>query len=206
MSATPHAWLIDLDGTLYRPRLVQLGMAFELLCGGWFQVKKIRAFRREHEKLRLELQGAPEEQFLPSPFRVQLERAAQKLQLDPDELHSTIRAWMEERPGKWLSLARRRELLQEISAFRQQGGKTALVSDYPASKKLRALGCTELFDSVVANGEHPRLTRLKPAPDGFLLAAEELGVAPSECLVLGDRPDADGAAALAAQMQFRLIR
>ncbi len=41
----------------------------------------------------------------------------------------------------------------------------------------------ELFDAVVT-GE--RVTRKKPAPDVFLLAASELGLRPQECLVVED--------------------
>ncbi|MGE5786496.1 MAG: HAD hydrolase-like protein, partial [Myxococcales bacterium] len=36
--------------------------------------------------------------------------------------------------------------------------------------------------------------------------AKSLGVEPTRCLVIGDRVDADGAAAKAAGMSFRLVR
>jgi HAD superfamily hydrolase (TIGR01549 family) len=110
------------------------------------------------------------------------------------------------RPGKWLAQCKRTELLDRIENFRSQGGKTALVSDYPARSKLSALGAAGLFDAIVASGEHPRLKRLQPCPDGYLLAAQKLGVAASECLVIGDRDDADGEAARAAGMDFELVR
>lgn len=42
-----------------------------------------------------------------------------------------------------------------------------------------------LFDAVVCS-DHPRVTRLKPAPDIFLVAAAELGAAPGQCLVVED--------------------
>jgi HAD superfamily hydrolase (TIGR01509 family) len=64
---------------------------------------------------------------------------------------------------------------------------------------------TKLFDRVVACGEPGGPNKLKPAPDGFLLAAKVLGVEPNRCLVIGDRTDADGAAAKASGMEFRLI-
>ena len=70
---------------------------------------------------------------------------------------------------------------------------------------LEAMGIRHLFDVVVASGEHSALKRLKPCPDGFELAASLLEVAPSDCLVLGDREDADGDAARRAGMRFRLI-
>jgi HAD superfamily hydrolase (TIGR01509 family) len=59
---------------------------------------------------------------------------------------------------------------------------------------------------VVASGENGGPTRLKPHPDGMLRAARALGVEPSRCLVIGDRDDADGAAARAAGMAFRRVR
>ncbi|HEV8245640.1 MAG TPA: HAD family hydrolase, partial [Polyangiaceae bacterium] len=80
------------------------------------------------------------------------------------------------------------------------------VSDYPAQRKLAALGTPELFDVVVASGEPGGPRRLKPHPEGFLRAAEALGVAPARCLVIGDREDADGLAARAAGMGFRLMK
>jgi HAD superfamily hydrolase (TIGR01509 family) len=46
---------------------------------------------------------------------------------------------------------------------------------------------------------------LKPDPEGYLLAARTLGVEPAQCLVIGDRLDADGAAAQAAGMAFQHI-
>ena len=64
----------------------------------------------------------------------------------------------------------------------------------------------DLFDVVVANGEEGGAPRLKPWPDGYQSAAERLGIAPERCLVVGDRQDADGAAAELAGMEFRLVK
>jgi HAD superfamily hydrolase (TIGR01549 family) len=102
-------------------------------------------------------------------------------------------------------LFKRRSLLRRISEHRKAGGRTAVVSDYPARHKLEAMQVTELFDVVVASGEPGGPKRLKPDPDGYLLAARTLGVEPTQCLVIGDRLDADGAAARAAGMAFHLI-
>ena len=101
---------------------------------------------------------------------------------------------------------RRRDLLKEIESFRQRGGRTAVVSDYPVTEKLAGLGAAHLFDAYVANGEAGGPGRLKPWPDGYLLAAKKLGVEAADCLVLGDRVDADGLAAQRAGMSFRLIQ
>jgi putative hydrolase of the HAD superfamily len=192
------AWLVDLDGTLYAQAPVRLAMAAELSLLGWSAVRVLKRFRHEQEALRaLELEG--------DPFTLQLERTAAALGEKPAAVEALVRSWMIERPGKWLSLFRRRALLEEIRAFKASGGRTALVSDYPARQKLAALEAAPLFDVIVASGEPEGPRRLKPHPSGVLRAAAALGVEPARCLVIGDRPDADGAAARSAGMAFRRV-
>lgn len=195
------AWLVDLDGTLYRQRGVRLAMAVELVLFGLHKAGRLRRFRHEHERLRAD-PNAPEG----DPFREQLERAARGLGLSVAELEADVRHWMVERPARYLRWFRRAALLAEIAAFRAAGGRTALVSDYPATHKLKALGVHDLFEVVVASGEANGPRRLKPDPDGYLRAGRALGMAPEQCLVVGDRDDADGAAARAGGMAFRHIR
>ncbi|HEV8547915.1 MAG TPA: HAD family hydrolase [Polyangiaceae bacterium] len=198
MNPTHDAWLVDLDGTLYAQTPVRLAMAAEVGLLGWGALATLKRFRREQEELRaLELEG--------DPFTLQLERTAAALNLDRAAIEPVVRNWMIERPGKWLSLFRRRALLEEIRAFRARGGRTALVSDYPARRKLEALGATPLFDVIVASGEPDGPLRLKPHPSGVLRAAAALGVDPARCLVIGDRHDADGLAATSAGMAFRKV-
>jgi FMN phosphatase YigB (HAD superfamily) len=199
LSANAHAaWLVDLDGTLYVQTPVRMAMAAELSLLGWSSVRRLQRFRREQELLReLELEG--------DPFRLQVERTAAALDEPTSVVEASVRDWMIERPAKWLPLFRRRGLLAEIDVFHAGGGRTALVSDYPARRKLEALGASRLFDVIVASGEPHGPTRLKPHPSGVLHAAAALGVDPGQCLVIGDRPDADGKAAIAAGMAFRRI-
>jgi HAD superfamily hydrolase (TIGR01549 family) len=194
------AWLVDLDGTLYAGRPVKLALAAELALQGLRAVQTLRRFRSEHEHLR-RTQAEPSS----SPYRLQLERTAEALGVDAVVVEAQVREWMIERPGKWLRRFRRRALLAELEAFRASGGRLALVSDYPARRKLEALGCSALFEFVVANGEEGGPSWLKPHPDGFLRACEQLRVAPGRCLVLGDRHDADGEGARRAGMAFRRV-
>lgn len=195
-----EAWLVDLDGTLYRPLGVKLAMGAELLTG-LRAIHVLRAFRHEHERMREE--GF--ESCQSAPFDEQVARAASRTGVSHDRVRETVQRWMVDKPGKWLRIFRRQSLLDEIRAFHDGGGKTALVSDYPASSKLRALGALDLFDTVVANGEPGGPTALKPSPNGYLEAAHRLDVVPDRCLVLGDRDDADGEAARRAGMGFRRI-
>ncbi|HET9960158.1 MAG TPA: HAD family hydrolase [Polyangiaceae bacterium] len=196
-----EAWLVDLDGTLYWAPGVKLAMGLELALFGLSKIKRLRRFRHEHEALR----AAGPAAALGDPFQLQLQSAAHALELEPAILEQDIRSWMIERPARYLSWFKRKELLTRIRRFRAKGGRTALVSDYPATRKLEALGASDLFEVIVASGEPFGPKRLKPDPSGYLTAASKLGVEPARCLVLGDRQDADGLAAQAAGMTFRKI-
>lgn len=199
-----RAWLVDLDGTLYKSRPVQLAMALELLLFGWGAIKILRTFRHAHEELRsISPDGAA---LSLSPFQRQLDHAARKLSRPSADVERTVREWMFRRPLKWVARSKRTALLLQLASFREGGGKTALVSDYPASAKLQALGAAGLFDLVVSNGEPGGPSKLKPDPEGYLTAAQRLGVGPEACLVIGDRDDADGVAARAAGMAVHIIR
>jgi len=200
-----RAWLVDLDGTLYRPTLVKLAMGLELLLFGWGAIKTLRTFRRAHEQLR-DGQEKDARASARNPFESQLEHAATALGRPRDDVERVVRQWMFERPLKWVARSRREDLLAELEKYRAGGGKTALVSDYPATGKLQALGAAKLFHVVVSSGEPGGPSKLKPDPEGYLLAASALGVEPAHCLVIGDRDDADGAAARAAGMAVHIIR
>lgn len=195
------AWLVDLDGTLYQPKPLKVIMAAHLLVAGPRALRIVTRFRKEHEAIRLSMLECD-----PSPFEEQLRCTARALEIDQSEVSATVARFMFEKPLPWLRRLKRNDLLREIATFREDGGRTAIVSDYPAKSKLAALDVANLFDRVVACGEPEAPRRLKPAPDGYLLAAKALGVEPTRCLVIGDRMDADGIAAKAAGMEFRQVR
>jgi len=198
---THDAWLVDLDGTLYLPKPLKLAMAAELALLGLPALRVLHCFRKQHELLRHEGKS-----YEPSPFHEQVRRTADILKLPTERVDEIIGEWMIRRPCKWLKRFRRSALLEEITAFRTEGGRTAIVSDYPAQRKLEALEAEPLFDRVVASGDLGGPRQLKPAPEGYLMAAAALEVEPKRCLVIGDRADADGAAAALAGMEFRLIQ
>jgi len=178
-------------------------MAAELLLFGWSSIRTLRTFRHAHEALR---HDAGEGALALSPFHRQLEHAAQRLGRPSSDVERIVREWMFERPLKWVARAKRQALLDALQTYRAGGGRTALVSDYPASGKLRALGALQHFDLVVSSGEEGGPSKLKPHPEGYLSAASRLGIEPARCLVIGDRDDADGEAARAAGMGLCLIR
>lgn len=73
-----------------------------------------------------------------------------------------------------------------LTFFRDQGVKIAVASSSyreMIQKNLRAAGIEELFNAVISGDE---VTRGKPEPDIFLLAAQQLGCAPEDCYVFED--------------------
>jgi HAD superfamily hydrolase (TIGR01509 family) len=80
-------------------------------------------------------------------------------------------------------------VLSVLTAAREAGLRTAVASSSSVGWVERWLGkhgIRNLFDAVCGR-DH--VTRVKPAPDLYLLAAERLGVAPADCLVLEDSPN-----------------
>jgi alpha,alpha-trehalose phosphorylase len=75
-----------------------------------------------------------------------------------------------------------------VEHLRADGVATAVVSaSANAPAVLRAARLTRLFDVTIDGAEVTRLgLRGKPAPDGFLAAAERLGVEPLEAVVVED--------------------
>ncbi|MGQ9573330.1 MAG: HAD family hydrolase [Dehalococcoidia bacterium] len=77
------------------------------------------------------------------------------------------------------------ELLRRLQ---REGRKMAIVSSTPRGNVrvvLRSLGLEGLFAVVVAEEDAPKG---KPDPQGFLVAAEKLGVEAAECVVIEDAP------------------
>ena len=90
------------------------------------------------------------------------------------------------------------DVREVIGELRARGHPLAVASQSPLARVRLSLDVTGL---AAFFGEHLYVTsmvaRPKPAPDIYLFAAEKLGVAPADCLVVEDSP-ASAAAAQAA--------
>lgn len=77
-----------------------------------------------------------------------------------------------------------------VRRAREAGRRQAIVSSTPRANievMLQSLGLwTSLFDVIVGEED---ASRGKPDPEGFLVAATRLGVAPEECVVIEDAPE-----------------
>lgn len=76
-----------------------------------------------------------------------------------------------------------------LGSLRSRGTQMAVVTSTARENVrliLTRLGLDDYFGTVVSGED---VTRGKPDPQGFLLAAERLGVRPADCLVIEDAPD-----------------
>jgi HAD superfamily hydrolase (TIGR01509 family) len=78
----------------------------------------------------------------------------------------------------------------ELVRLARDGGiKQAIVSSTPRANielMLQSLGLYECFEVVVGEED---AERGKPDPEGFIVAASRLGIAPADCVVIEDAPE-----------------
>jgi len=92
---------------------------------------------------------------------------------------------------------------ETLDAFRKEGIKMGLLSDFPAEKKLENLGISGYWDTVVCS----ELTgRLKPAPEPFLELARRMDTPVNQILYVGNSITYDVAGARQAGMKAALVK
>jgi HAD superfamily hydrolase (TIGR01549 family) len=198
-----RAVLFDVDGTLYYQRPVRLRMAIELGMLAFTRPlhapttwRALREYRNAQETLRTQPEGADGAR--------QIALAAERAGVSAAHVAAIVEEWMIERPLKYLAGCRAHGLVELLDFLRAKRVRVGILSDYPAAKKLDALGIRQYFSLVLCGGD-PDVGAFKPNPRGFLAASERWHLDPTEILYVGDRPDADGAGAAAANMPVAIV-
>lgn len=118
------------------------------------------------------------------------------------ELDELFDCYLDAYRGSWRPFADSADVLADL---RSQGLKIGLLTNGTQEQqldKLRSIGLLDAFD-VVCTSE--RIGAPKPDPDAFITLADELGVAASDCLFVGDNPNHDIAGAKTAGMHALLV-
>lgn len=174
-----RAVIFDLDGTL--------GDTFGLIIAAWnAAVRPVLGFEHSAEEVIARF-GIPDTAML----RRELPEAAW------EEAIARFHEHYEAEHGMAQVFAGVPEMLGEL---RQRGLKLGLMTGKgrrSTMTTLRQFGWSEMFEAVVTGED---TTNQKPAPDGLLLAAKQLGLRPDECVYVGDSPG-DIAAGKAAGMR-----
>lgn len=105
------------------------------------------------------------------------------LQIDPDVVIAAKNAYFEKHRSE---IGPIRPVVDFAHACRAAGAPISVASGGTTDDvlfTLRNIGLDDLFQIVVTADD---VVHSKPAPDLFLLAAERMGIAPADCLVLED--------------------
>ena len=185
------AVLFDLDGTLYSKHKLSIPLVLtELFRGRVFMLLR-------EQKARTELRGSEfpsEEAFYDAFFSKGISRSWYFNAYMKDTVH-LLKKFFKMRP--WVR--------KTIQSLRSRDIKIAVLSDYGfVWQKLDAIGFDPSWADFVLDS--PKAGALKPSKTPFLLISEALGVAPSDCIVIGDREDTDGEGAKASGMKFQLVK
>ena len=186
--------ILDLDGTLYCKR----GLAFRIVMHNLLEISLISKERAVRKDLKGKWFGS--EQAFYDTFYAEMANSRMGSVDFMRWWHDTcymplmvklLRLYYS--PNKWV--------IPFLKQCREKGLQLVLLSDYDfTDEKLAALGIDrDLFDWVVSA---PELGGLKPAPQLMDVITGHMQVEPSQCTIIGDRKDTDGALALSSGAQF----
>lgn len=191
------AVIFDLDGTLYD----NSSLAFRMVLRDLRHLSLLKAERKSREELSgryfgdsgLLYRALFERMSVMSGFPVERVENWYFTVFMPDMTH-ILEKGFQARP--WV--------LPLLADLRSKGIRTAVFSDYDfAQQKLSAIGispnCFDFVTDAFSEGG------FKPCRESFESVAGKLNVNPSEVIVVGDRPEKDGAGAMAAGMFFRKV-
>lgn len=192
--------VFDVDGTLYTQQKLRKHMLRALLlhyCVRPWQLPDLlilRRFRAERER-QTTYAG-------PNLEADQYAWASRAGRVPVQRVREVVNRWMFQHPNQFLRACRYPGVAEFFAALRARGILIGVYSDYPAQQKLAALGLTA---DIVISSTDAAVNRLKPHPRGLHHLSQQLGLAPHQCLFIGDRPELDAACAAAAGMPCLLV-
>ena len=192
MVTTPLDWdsidlvVFDLNGTLYDQRRLRARMLLQILRHT-IRSKSLRLARiiRTFRQCREDLSDKPTDDFLLRQYEITAARHSCSVK----EVRELVSEWIERRPLSVIGGCRYTGVEQLFKALASSSRTVAVLSDYPAEAKLRALG---LKADVVVSSTDEDVGRLKPDPTGLYKVLKLAGVEPQRSLMIGDRFDRDG--------------
>lgn len=206
------AVIFDLDGTLYYQKPFRIKM-FCFLIGyilthptsisDMFIIKKYREIREDWEKCSVDEIGSR----LPSDYDLdegQYEYVARVKKTSAQRVRKTVEFFMLEAPLKLLSQFKDEVLAGIIDDLKndKKDIKIVIYSDYPVENKLKSLGIEA--DYLFTSGDE-EIGCMKPDPKGLRVILDKLQISNSDAIMIGDRYEKDGEAAIANDMDYIIV-
>lgn len=194
------AYIVDVDGTLYFKRPMQIKMAFGLALFYFFHVTKLKELLllRDYRKMRDKEEVSGNDNF----ESVIIRELSDKYNYSEERINSIIEKWIFEKPLSVLYKCRDKQLISMLAEQRKQGKKVFIYSDYPAEDKCAVFG-------VYADGiywpDQKRIYVLKPSPDGVRYILNENRLDKSSTVFIGDRYEKDGKCAESAGLDYLVL-
>lgn len=192
--------IFDVDGTLYSLDQMHFYIFCEMFKYYFFHPWKykelfiIRDFRHVREYLALAgVKNVNDQQF---------SLVAEHLQVDIGLVKKTVDFWINKRPLEYIRRCLRPKIKELIDRASSLGLILVYFSDYDPEPKVRRLG---LKYDYFFNASSKQIDALKPSPKGVEYILQQLSLRAEDCLMIGDRQDKDGAAAIAAGLEYFIV-
>lgn len=192
----------DLDGTLYFQQEFRVKMAMVLLRNlilrpvKWKELVVILKYRQIREKWDASDSGADLEMR-------QYAETALRCRMKTEEVRRIIICWMHEEPLKHLLPYRDEDAVELMNTLQKQGILNVVYSDYPTIDKLNALNI-KVKDSFAASDKE--IGCMKPNPKGIEYILQKYEIHKKDAIMIGDRLEKDGEAAIAAGIDYLILR
>lgn len=194
-------YIVDMDGTLYFKRAMQLRMLFSLagyyICHP-FKIKELLVLAK-YRKLRDKDDLSENPEF----ERIIAEELSKRSGMPQERIRSVVRHWILQKPLQILAACSDRKLHAFLADRKAKSCKFYVYSDYPAVDKCKAIG-VQPDDVFWPDGE--RICVLKPSTAGvqYIISQHNLDV--SKTLFIGDRYEKDGVCAKNSGMDYLILK
>ncbi len=175
------ALIVDLDGTLYYQKPVQICAGLELLIyyliHFWRlkELKQILTYRHQHN----------------TQTNFNIQTFCKRQNTDITTIQFLVQKWLFLKPLKWIKIFTDKNLICYLRE-NQKNIPIIIYSDYETKEKLKALNFKPDFEFSY---DGTNIRYLKPDPQGLTHIANKLNLLPEDILIIGDRQDKDGLAA-----------
>ncbi len=194
------AYIVDVDGTLYFKKPMQLRMAMQLVLYYAFHIFKVKELLllRDYRKMRDKDEISDKEGF----ENIIIAELSEKYCFSEKKTAGIINKWILKKPIDILYKCRDKSLIAFLDEQKNAGKRIYIYSDYPAIDKCTALG-------IKADGiywpDKTRITVLKPSPQGINFIINENRLDKKEVLFIGDRYEKDGKCAENGGIDFLIL-